>query len=71
MRLNAAIERLASSSLSSKVAVKRIATLAAVLACLEAVRDTFGEKPTEGWPPNYAPEDVGLGPYPRADGPLK
>ena len=34
---------------------------------LEAVRDTFGEKPAEGWPLNYAPEDVGLGPYPRAD----
>ena len=29
--------------------------------------DTFGEKPAEGWPLNYAPEDVGLGPYPRAD----
>ncbi len=37
---------------------------------LEAVRDTFGEKPAEGWPLNYAPEDVGLGPYPRADDPL-
>lgn len=33
---------------------------------LEAVRDTFGEKPPEGWPLNYAPEDVGLGPYPCA-----
>ena len=38
---------------------------------LEAVRDTFGEKPAEGWPLNYAPEDVGLGPYPRADDPLR
>ena len=27
---------------------------------LEAVRDTFGEKPPEGWPVNCAPEDVGL-----------
>ena len=27
---------------------------------LEAVRDTFGRKPAEGWPVNYAPEDVGL-----------
>ena len=32
---------------------------------LEAVRDTFAEKPAEGWPLNYAPEDVGLGPYSR------
>ena len=31
---------------------------------LEAVRDTFGVKPAEGWPVNHAPEDVGLGPYP-------
>lgn len=29
----------------------------------EAVRETFCEKPAEGWPLNYAPEDVGLGPY--------
>lgn len=29
-------------------------------AILEAIRDTFGEKPAEGWPVNYAPEDVGL-----------
>ena len=36
----------------------------------EAVRDTFGEKTAGGWPLNYAPEDVGLGPYPRADDPL-
>ena len=27
---------------------------------LEAVRDTFGEKPPEGWPVNCSPEDVGL-----------
>lgn len=27
---------------------------------LEAVRDTFAAKPSEGWPTNYAPEDVGL-----------
>ena len=25
----------------------------------EAVRDTFGKKPKEGWPTNHAPEDVG------------
>ena len=30
---------------------------------LEAVRDTFGRKPEGGWPVNYAPVDVGLGPY--------
>ena len=29
-------------------------------AILEAVRDTFGEKPVAGWPVNFAPEDVGL-----------
>lgn len=29
-------------------------------AILEAVRETFGEKPAEDWPVNYAPEDVGL-----------
>lgn len=27
---------------------------------LEAVRETFGTKPADGWPLNYAPEDVGL-----------
>ena len=27
---------------------------------LEAVRDAFARKPPEGWPVNYAPEDVGL-----------
>ena len=26
----------------------------------EAVRETFGRKPADGWPVNYAPEDVGL-----------
>ena len=29
----------------------------------EAVRDTFCRKPEEGWPLNYGPQDVGLGPY--------
>lgn len=29
----------------------------------EAVRDTFCEKPAEGWPLNYTPADVGLGSY--------
>jgi hypothetical protein len=29
----------------------------------EAVRDTFCKKPATGWPQNYAPADVGLGPY--------
>ncbi len=29
----------------------------------EAVRETFCEKPADGWPLNYSPEDVGLGPY--------
>lgn len=29
----------------------------------EAVRETFCEKPDSGWPLNYAPSDVGLGPY--------
>lgn len=27
---------------------------------LESVREAFGRKPAEGWPVNYAPEDVGL-----------
>ena len=31
----------------------------------------LGTQPGEGWPLNYAPEDVGLGPYPRADDPLR
>ena len=30
----------------------------------EAVRNTFGIKPAEGWPVNFTPKDVGLGPYP-------
>ncbi len=29
----------------------------------EAVRDTFATKPADGWPLNYGPADVGLGPY--------
>ncbi len=29
----------------------------------EAVRDTFCRKPAAGWPLNYAPSDVALGPY--------
>ncbi len=29
----------------------------------EAIRDTFCQKPATGWPVNYAPADVGLGPY--------
>jgi hypothetical protein len=37
----------------------------------EAVRETFCEKPAEGWPLNFGPQDVGLGPYdlpaPKAD----
>ena len=40
----------------------------------EAVRDVFGEKPAEGWPPNYTPADIGRGPYPVSDedgGPAK
>ena len=32
----------------------------------EAVRNTFGVKPAEGWPVNFTPKDVGLGPYPAA-----
>ena len=30
----------------------------------EAIRNTFGIKPAEGWPVNFTPKDVGLGPYP-------
>ena len=29
----------------------------------EAVRETFCKRPTDGWPANYAPGDVWLGPY--------
>jgi hypothetical protein len=29
----------------------------------EAVREAFCEKPAAGWPLNYGPQDVGLGPY--------
>jgi hypothetical protein len=32
-------------------------------AMYEAVRDTFAQKPLRGWPKNYGPSDVGLGPY--------
>ena len=40
----------------------------------EAVRDTFGVKPDDGWPLNYVPGDIGRGPYPVEDedgGPAK
>ena len=30
---------------------------------LEAVRETFAKRPADGFPLNYAPQDVGLGPY--------
>ena len=30
---------------------------------LEAVREAFAKKPADGFPLNYAPKDVGLGPY--------
>lgn len=34
----------------------------------EAIRDAFGRKPAFGWPQNFAPEDIGLGPYsPKSD----
>ena len=29
----------------------------------ESVRDVFCKKPKDGWPLNYGPKDVGLGPY--------
>ena len=29
----------------------------------EVVRDTFCQKPADGWPLNFVPRDVGLGPY--------
>ena len=32
-------------------------------AMYEAVRDTFAKRPLFGWPKNYGPADVGLGPY--------
>ncbi len=34
---------------------------------LEAVREAFAKKPPEGFPLNYAPQDVGLGPYTKAE----
>ena len=40
----------------------------------EAVREAFAEKPSEGWPLNYTPADIGRGPYPVVDedgGPAK
>ena len=33
----------------------------------EAIRETFFEQPSEGWPLNYTPSDVGRGPYPVRD----
>jgi len=33
----------------------------------EAIRDTFARKPAGGWPLNYGPRDVGLGPYDFTD----
>ena len=37
----------------------------------ETLREVFGKKPVTGWPLNYAPSDVGLGPYdlPESEGP--
>jgi len=29
----------------------------------DVVRDVFCRRPAEGWPPNFGPKDVGLGPY--------
>ena len=34
----------------------------------EAVRDNLCEKPASGWPLNYGPKDVGLGPYEYTEG---
>jgi hypothetical protein len=34
----------------------------------EAVRDNLCEKPESGWPLNYGPRDVGLGPYEYTEG---
>jgi len=34
----------------------------------EAVRDSLCEKPETGWPQNYGPKDVGLGPYEYTEG---
>lgn len=33
----------------------------------DAVRDVFARPPSDGWPPNYVPADVGLGPYDFTD----
>ena len=38
---------------------------------LEAVRETFAEKPPEGFPLNYGPKDVGLGPYTKENSVIK
>ena len=38
---------------------------------LEAVRETFARKPPEGFPLNYAPQDVGLGPYTKENSVIK
>lgn len=38
---------------------------------LEAVRETFARKPPEGFPLNYAPKDVGLGPYTKENSVIK
>lgn len=37
----------------------------------EAVRDTFCKQPPGGWPLNYGPQDVGLGPYDLPDRPKR
>lgn len=34
----------------------------------EAIRDNLCERPESGWPLNYGPKDVGLGPYEYTDG---
>ena len=34
----------------------------------EAVRNNLCEKPESGWPLNYGPKDVGLGPYEYTEG---
>ena len=34
----------------------------------EAIRENLCEKPAEGWPLNYGPKDVGLGPYEYTEG---
>jgi hypothetical protein len=34
----------------------------------EALRENLCEKPPSGWPLNYGPKDVGLGPYDHIEG---